>query len=184
MSKKRKQLSKKVRFEVFKRDGFICYYCGKRPPESVLEVDHMVPVSKGGSNALDNLITSCFDCNRGKSNTNLDNIPPKLYEDIKLKKEKESQLLEYREYIENKKNRIKKDIDRIDSIYSKAFNEEWVLSDNFREKTVKRFIAMLPLHEVESAMKIACEKIYYDEQKALKYFCGVCWGKFDLRNDI
>ena len=41
---KRKSLSKKIRFEVFKRDKFTCQYCGKTAPNVVLEVDHIEPV--------------------------------------------------------------------------------------------------------------------------------------------
>ena len=65
---KRKNLSKKQRFEVFKRDQFTCQYCGKKAPDVVLHVDHIMPVSKGGSNRIANLVTSCIDCNLGKSN--------------------------------------------------------------------------------------------------------------------
>jgi 5-methylcytosine-specific restriction endonuclease McrA len=57
-------VSKKTRFDVFKRDFFTCQYCGLTPPAAVLEIDHIHPVSKGGKNGIDNLITSCFDCNR------------------------------------------------------------------------------------------------------------------------
>lgn len=62
----RKGLSKKIRFEVFKRDQFTCQYCGKKAPDVILHVDHIQPVSKGGTNDLLNLITSCQDCNLGK----------------------------------------------------------------------------------------------------------------------
>jgi CRISPR/Cas system Type II protein with McrA/HNH and RuvC-like nuclease domain len=68
---KRKGISKKVRFEVFKRDSFTCQYCGRKSPDIVLEIDHIKPVSKGGNNGILNLITSCFDCNRGKSDREL-----------------------------------------------------------------------------------------------------------------
>lgn len=64
-------ISKKTRFEIFKRDHFRCQYCGQTPPAVVLEVDHIQPKSKGGSDDWNNLITSCFDCNRGKSNVEL-----------------------------------------------------------------------------------------------------------------
>ncbi len=37
MSEERKPLSKKMRFDVFKRDGFQCQYCGAMPPNIVLE---------------------------------------------------------------------------------------------------------------------------------------------------
>lgn len=63
---KRRTLSKKIRFEVFKRDGFKCQYCGRSAPDVILEVDHINPVSEGGSNDMLNLITSCLECNRGK----------------------------------------------------------------------------------------------------------------------
>lgn len=63
----RKAISKSKRFHVFHRDGFICQYCGRRPPDVVLELDHIHPHSKGGDNSDMNLITSCDECNRGKS---------------------------------------------------------------------------------------------------------------------
>jgi Restriction endonuclease len=60
-------LSVRTRFEVFKRDDFSCQYCGRKSPEVVLEVDHIVPVAGGGADDVVNLRTSCWDCNRGKS---------------------------------------------------------------------------------------------------------------------
>lgn len=67
----RKSISKKTRFEVFKRDLFTCQYCGSKAPDSILEIDHIKPISKGGSDDILNLITSCFDCNRGKGKREL-----------------------------------------------------------------------------------------------------------------
>jgi hypothetical protein len=64
---RRKGISKKTRFEVFKRDSFTCQYCGRSAPEVILRLDHIQPVSKEGDNDLLNLITACFDCNAGKS---------------------------------------------------------------------------------------------------------------------
>lgn len=67
----RKPLSKRTRFDVFKRDKFTCQYCGKSAPDVVLHVDHIVPVSKGGTNDIINLVTACQSCNLGKSNIEL-----------------------------------------------------------------------------------------------------------------
>lgn len=64
---KRKDLSNRQRFEVFKRDRFTCQYCGKSAPDVVLNVDHIKPVSHGGTNTITNLVTSCYECNSGKS---------------------------------------------------------------------------------------------------------------------
>lgn len=70
----RKSLSKKSRFEVFKRDSFKCQYCGRSAPDVVLNVDHINPVADGGSNDIMNLITACFDCNSGKKDRKLSDM--------------------------------------------------------------------------------------------------------------
>lgn len=44
----------------------MCRYCGSTPEESELQVDHIVPIAKGGTNSLLNLITACRLCNAGK----------------------------------------------------------------------------------------------------------------------
>lgn len=59
-------LSPKKRFYILERDGFACRYCGRTPPEAHLEVDHVIPKLSGGSDEFDNLVTACFECNRGK----------------------------------------------------------------------------------------------------------------------
>lgn len=60
-------ISVRTRFDVFKRDEFTCGYCGRKSPDVVLEVDHIVPVALGGRDDEINLLTSCWECNRGKS---------------------------------------------------------------------------------------------------------------------
>lgn len=69
--KQPRSISKKIRFEVFKRDSFTCQYCGHKAPDVVLQVDHVEPVSKGGTSQIFNLVTSCYDCNSGKSDRQL-----------------------------------------------------------------------------------------------------------------
>ncbi len=63
-------ISQKLRFEIFHRDKFSCQYCGrsKETDKVRLELDHIVPVSRGGTDEFSNLTTSCRDCNQGKSN--------------------------------------------------------------------------------------------------------------------
>jgi 5-methylcytosine-specific restriction endonuclease McrA len=65
-SKVRSGVPARVRWLVFSRDSFACKYCGRRPPEVVLQVDHVVSVKAGGGDEPDNLVTSCADCNLGK----------------------------------------------------------------------------------------------------------------------
>lgn len=66
---RRQGMSRALRFHVLKRDDFTCQYCGRRAPDVALEVDHIVPVAKGGVSEIANLTTACEDCNRGKRDT-------------------------------------------------------------------------------------------------------------------
>ena len=63
---KRRKVSGSLRFYVFKRDNYKCLNCGAGRDEISLHLDHIVPVSSGGSDDLDNLQTLCKDCNFGK----------------------------------------------------------------------------------------------------------------------
>lgn len=59
-----------LRFRVLQRDGFRCAYCGRTSQQGAeLHVDHVVPFAHGGETGEDNLITSCAECNLGKSAT-------------------------------------------------------------------------------------------------------------------
>ena len=62
----RQPIPRKLRHEVFKRDGYRCRECGASKDETSLEIDHILPVAKGGTNDIDNLQTLCKECNRMK----------------------------------------------------------------------------------------------------------------------
>jgi hypothetical protein len=168
----RKPLSKKTRFEVFKRDGFKCMYCGAHPPQVILEPDHIKPVADGGTNAMDNLVTACFDCNRGKAARSLDVVPQSLADKAAETKEREEQLRGYYEVMEDKRQRIEKEAWEVMFLLYPSDNS--VPQDEFQ--SVKRFIEKLGYHEVREAAEIAmAAPISY--RKTFKYFCGICWNK-------
>lgn len=60
-------VSKRTRYEVLRRDDFTCRYC--RSKDGELHVDHVTPVSLGGSDHPDNLVAACRDCNAGKGSS-------------------------------------------------------------------------------------------------------------------
>lgn len=66
-TKGRRTLRASVRFEVLRRDGFTCRYCGRKAPLVRLQIDHVTPWSLGGSDEPSNLVTACSECNAGKS---------------------------------------------------------------------------------------------------------------------
>jgi hypothetical protein len=65
-------ISKRVRYEVLRRDGHRCRYCGAAAPEVALTVDHVTPVALGGSDDPSNLAAACGPCNAGKTSTSPD----------------------------------------------------------------------------------------------------------------
>jgi hypothetical protein len=64
---KRKNIKPKLRFDILERDKYTCQACGATPQDGVtLEIDHIQPVSKGGTDHPDNLQVLCRKCNAGK----------------------------------------------------------------------------------------------------------------------
>lgn len=67
---KRKPIKPSLRFEILKRDDYRCQMCGVTAKDgATLEIDHIMPVSKGGTNDAGNLQVLCRDCNAGKSDS-------------------------------------------------------------------------------------------------------------------
>ena len=62
----RRKITPKARLNIYRRDSYTCQYCGKTPPDIELTLDHITPVSKGGTNEDENLKTSCKSCNSSK----------------------------------------------------------------------------------------------------------------------
>lgn len=62
-------VSKRLRYEILRRDNHACRYCGATAPGVKLNVDHVIPQALGGSDKPDNLVTSCADCNAGKTSS-------------------------------------------------------------------------------------------------------------------
>lgn len=173
----RKPISKSLRFKVFKRDVFVCQYCGSKPPTVVLEIDHIHPVSEGGGNSIDNLITACFDCNRGKSNSLLGNVPPSLEERSILLREKQDQIKAYENLLKEIKKGEDARIESINDIFREYF-PGYCLSEKFKCSSLRQFIQNLPIDVVDGAMIKACSIIIGrggDGDDAIKYFCGICW---------
>jgi len=173
-------VSRKMRFEVFKRDEFRCGYCGKSPPKVILEIDHIQPKAKDGEDDINNLITACFDCNRGKGSIELKQVPTTIKDNLEVLKEKESQVKEYRKFVNKIERRMNKDIEDIVNLYQEYY-KGWSFSENFKNTSLKRFLNLLPKHEVKDALMLSQvkfpENTEYNSSQAIRYFCGICWKK-------
>lgn len=179
--KTRKPISKKLRFEVFKRDGFVCQYCGAHPPATILHVDHILAVAEGGKNNIDNLVTSCVSCNLGKGARSLQSIPQSLQEKAIDIAEKEAQVRGYHEIIEARVQRIEQECWRVADVFNPKNSTDGYSRANFQ--SIKRFVEQLGVHEVIDAAEIAMAKGLWSDKKTFAYFCGVCWSKIREAQD-
>lgn len=177
-------ISKKIRFEVFKRDRFTCQYCGKKTPEVVLEVDHIVSVNDGGQDDLTNLVTSCFDCNRGKGKISLDEIPTQeedLHEKTILLLERERQIKEYNEVLKQIREREDRDLKELASFwYKNCYQSTYA----YKEAFIRPYLKIFSKEKIKDAMELASsreleDKGDYKSNIVFRYLCGILnnWRK-------
>jgi hypothetical protein len=173
----RKSLSKRTRFEIFKRDGFKCLYCGATPAQKVLRVDHVKPVAEGGGDDPTNLVTSCFDCNAGKGPVPLDQQKHRAGFATEADKEHAEQIrawLAVQKEIEEARREVADELER-------AWRER--LGDALTEDMYNRFARLarewdhdilLAAMEI-TARKFGCAESYSGTHavKAQKYFHGI-----------
>lgn len=172
-AEKRKQISTRTRFEIFKRDGFVCQYCGSHPPSVILEVDHILPVKLGGGNDRGNLVTACEGCNRGKSAVPLSSIPISLAEQAARIAESERQIKGYQKVIASQRDRLNEETWAIVRVgWSDAV--EWPKRDMM---TIRRFLEALGFHAVLDAMELSVSKFPWLGNSCWRYFCGICWRR-------
>lgn len=171
----RKPISKKLRFEIFKRDGFTCQYCGKMSPDVVLEVDHIKPVASGGKNEMLNLVTACLSCNRGKGATELSDEST-VFKQQKQLAEANERRIQLQMMLAWKAELARLFEDQIDYICGVFFSRyKRVLHDHERQ-TIKSAIKRFGFDETCEAVEIAALKYdWYFE--ALEKLGGICYNR-------
>ncbi len=173
----RKEISKTLRFEVFKRDSFKCQYCGRTPPEVILEVDHIVPVADGGDNDPLNLITSCRDCNRGKRDKRLDDNTAierqrNQLETVNSMREQTEMMIEWKQ---NLMELEEKQTGAIESCIKNGFY--WFNGFNQRQRNkIKTLIRQFGFSEVYDATIISVDR-YSSLSDAIEKIGGICYNR-------
>ena len=176
-------ISQKVRFEIFKRDGFQCRYCGKRPPEIILHIDHILPRKLKGTDHIENLITACSECNLGKAARPLNVLPSADIKRLKDIREREKQLREFYKHQEFIETEREKDVGLIANKFMLLEGDEYSLSDYGRLQ-MKNLLKTFTRFEITDAMELAwSQKPNLDSNDKFKYTCGILWRKRERRND-
>jgi len=185
---KRDGLSKKTRFEVFKRDSFTCQYCGEKAPEVILHVDHIVAAANGGGDSLTNLITSCVDCNLGKGARALsdDSALQKQRRQLEELNERRLQLEMMAEWRQGLEGLEKSKVDMVaDKIAAAFFYENCTVSEYGRLQIAK-WLRKFSMEEVLNAIDISAEQYLVFEnnevendsqEKAFGYIPRICGAR-------
>jgi hypothetical protein len=171
-------VSKRLRFEVLRRDDHTCQYCGDKAPDVTLHVDHVVPVSLGGSDKPDNLVAACKDCNLGKTS-----VPAGAPLVAAIGKMAAAYALDMTERM----TIIRGDLER-DSEYLSEFEDAWnvwkfkgtekrIPLPPDHENSVYRWAKMgVPIGLVERSIKIAMSKTgLRGDFPEFTYMAGIVW---------
>jgi HNH endonuclease len=152
-------LSKKLRFEVFKRDSFTCQYCGQRAPAVILHCDHIKPRAEGGLTDILNLVTACEDCNLGKGARTLSEnavITKQLNQltELQERREQMEMMLAWRD-----------ELDQLDEVPLLELEKRWnTLTEGQSiltyegKKTLKKLVRQFGFNEIIDAMKTAVDQ--------------------------
>lgn len=168
-------ISRRLRFEVLRRDDYRCRYCGAGP-ETELQVDHVVPEALGGSSQPENLVTACRACNAGKSSSAPDAPVVQAVSDDALRW---AQAMQQAAEIQRQQR------DEFD-VYCDRFYNAWPptysLAHDWRNALEQWFKL-----GVEIELLLSCLDIAFGVREVewrWKYFCGIVWNKVRERQDI
>lgn len=173
-----RKVSKRTRFEVLKRDGFRCRYCGVTPERSLLHVDHVIAIANGGSNAMENLATSCQPCNSGKSSVPIDLKASQAVPSAKAIREQAEQI---RAYLE-----ATREIEEARQAIADLFAEQWEALIGYANYDIKvrllNLAGTVDQRIVMEAIRVTGKKHgLYDQTAKMCYFNG-CVRK--MRKDM
>lgn len=175
-------VSRRLRFEILRRDGYACRYCGAKAPDVVLTVDHVVPVALGGGDEPNNLVTACQPCNAGKSS-----IAP----DAKIVEDVDATALLFAKAVEIATARRRAHLLNLEMLLGN-FNDTWesvARGNRFGRPddwtySIERFLAEgLTNEELDIFVFKSFDKVLSSSQ-VWRYFCGCCWNEIGKRHEL
>lgn len=181
-------ISKRLRYEVFRRDNHACRYCGATAPDAKLTIDHVIPVTLGGTDEPANLVTACTECNTGKSATSPDapivaDISADAIRWGKAMQEAASFMLRDRE-------------ERL--LHQERFGElwnNWTYGSKYNRQTLPMpagwgnsvdslLAAGLPFPVLAECIDLAMAAKHVHPDDTFRYMCGIAWRKIAELREI
>jgi hypothetical protein len=175
---KRTSISKKIRFEVFKRDSFRCQYCGGTAPDVLLEIDHVKALADGGTNDILNLATACKSCNAGKGKRALSDQSAlekqrNQLAELNERREQQEMMIRWKEELSNLKDAA---IDRVCEFGSKVV-PGFSLNEKGRQ-SLKKLTGQFAIDEIMDAMRTASDQyLEYKDGKLVSESVEDAWSQ-------
>lgn len=175
-------VSKRLRFEVLRRDNHTCRYCGGSAPDVALTVDHVVPVALSGSDDPSNLVAACRDCNSGKSS-----VPPDavLVADVSQDALRWARAMEQvaaiRQAERAERTQIKLWFIGVWNSWTNWRDETFELPNDALDSLVRFTAAGLEREDMEDLVRVAMRSQSPDKWR---YFCGCCWNRIRENADM
>ncbi|KOG33322.1 HNH endonuclease [Streptomyces resistomycificus] len=173
-------VSKRLRYEILRRDNHTCRYCGASAPDVPLRVDHVTPVALGGTDEPTNLATSCEPCNSGKSSATVDSAVVAGVSDDALRwaaamkqaavnlQELEKPKDEYRDAFLAEWNRWH---------VGKDETEKVPLDDGWKQSIERFRVAGIPTWMWADIVDAAMANQKVKPDRTFRYVCGIAWNK-------
>ena len=173
-------ISKRLRYEILRRDNHACRYCGRAAPEVPLTVDHIVPVALGGSDDPGNLVAACKDCNSGKSASAPD---APLAADVAQDALRWAAAIRQASAVQLAEQQRAQEITAwFDTLWTEYAD---VPRPAAWPDTITRLVSLgLDLAVIEEAMLVAMRNTQVPASRVWRYFCGVCWRRIGELQDI
>ena len=171
----------KLRFQVFRRDGFACVYCGAKAPYVHISPDHIVPKSQGGLDVLDNLVTCCEDCNKGKGTSRAGHLGiERDHHEIELLQSRINALLELNVKARELADYLEGQVDVVDRFWwEKLANDPGYTFGPPTRAMLRYFLRRLDIVAVEEAMSLAWET--YHDSKRIRPVYRLLWRSIERR---
>lgn len=171
-------ISQRLRYEILRRDGFRCRYCGLAPSESELHIDHVIPEVLGGQTEPSNLVAACLECNQGKASSSPSESSvadvaqaAMIWRDVIRRAADEFRL---------ERTGVDRDCAEFDTVW-----RQWhPVSDEARdiprsedwEQSIKRYLRSgLEIDDLIEFIPLAMQSQANVERK-WSYFCGIAWS--------
>lgn len=178
-------IAKRLRFEILRRDGYRCRYCGA---DDNLVVDHVLPEALGGLTEAANLVTACQPCNVGKSSTAPDGV---IVEDVVHDAQRWARAVAMAAEMRACDHRLVLDgLRLIDDAWGRwrtgsGKNEQPIPRPSDWQRSIQQFMELgLPIEAMERFIIAAMSAQQIHSTDTWVYFCGCCWKEIRGLQDL